>query len=63
MTDGNAPLVRRLREESAEQRLWAADYYPEDPVDTDGWHLADLLGEAANRIEFLETQVKNGEPK
>jgi hypothetical protein len=59
MSADNVALVRRLREESAEQRLGVADYYVEDPVDTDGWRLADLLEEAANRIEFLETQIEN----
>ena len=63
MNDDNVALVRRLREESAERRLQAADYYVEDPVDTDGWRLADLLEEAAGRIKFLETQIKNGETK
>lgn len=43
MTEDNATLVGRLRDEASER----------------AWRLADLLEEAAERIEFLETQIEN----
>ena len=43
MTEDNATLVGRLRDEASER----------------AWRLADLLEEAADRIELLETQIEN----
>jgi len=59
MTEDNADLAKRLREESAEQRLWVVNYIYGDPKDTHAWRVSALLEEAAERIEFLETQVEN----
>jgi len=63
MNADNADLAKRLREESAKQRRWVANYIYGNPEDTHAWSVSALLEEAADRIEFLETQIeKLGQP-